>query len=184
MSQHRNAAGLQNQLDSLHGRHLFPRNKVPGMIPYIFVKRFRHIFYCTLIQKIFGIVGSGNDGARKCGEQFFIRNIDARALQIGAHFPVAFYAGVHKSLNPFPECAAFMIDIQSYDVNIFSFILRRKFNAGDHFDRSSLCGVQCLVQSLRRVVVGQGESFQSLFHRIIHESGRSETAVRFIGVYM
>ena len=139
MRQNGNTVGPQDQIDCLRGRNLFAGDIAGAVVAHVTVKGFRNAFDVSVFQKISCIMGPCNGGAGKRRQQVFIRNKNARFLQVGAHFPVAFGSGVDKCLNLFFEFFFFIINIKPKDVDIPGLIFGGKFNAGHDFNVPAFC---------------------------------------------
>ena len=184
MRQYGNTACLQDDFHSPHGCDLFPWNKAGGVVTNIAVKGLLQAFNITVGKQISGVMGSGNDTARKFCNQFFISNGNSMLLKPPAHFLIPHDPAIDKVYQPSLKEVTLIVQIQAYDVDIPSLIFRRKFDAGNYFNGLACRSRNGFINTGGGVVICQSKGRKSLFYGMFNQFGRGIAAIGFGGMYM
>ena len=124
MRQHGQALRIKDKPDRLFRRYFFTGDKIFAPVAHVAVEGFGHAFDIAVFQKISGIMASCYHGIRKGGGEFFIGNINARFLQVGAHFLVPQDPGIHEGLDFPAEFRIIIIDKKPQDMNCLLYTSR------------------------------------------------------------
>ena len=122
MSQNRKSAGFQDDFYRTHGGNLFTGNKAGTVIADIAVKGFSDALHVSMLQKIFGVVGSCQYAVGKFCFQFLIGYRHAMLSQPPAHFDVTDFTAIDEVYETSFKIIAFIINIKTDDMDIAAFI--------------------------------------------------------------
>ncbi len=158
-------------MNRLYGGHFFPRNKIGAGIADIARECFRHLCNIAVLHEVAGKVRPRPYGISESSFHLLMRYVNAAFLHFPDHFFISDIAGVLKAGELFTKISALIINIQPDDVYILSVIFCGKFNPGDHFDSSAICGGKCFRQPRNGIVICQCKRAQPFFQGIRNQPG-------------
>ena len=174
-------------MDQIHGllrRNLLPGHIARGMISHITLKCFRHFLYITMIHKISREICSGPYSFRKFFSHFFIGYIYMSFLHSGNHFTITDITAVPEFSKRTDKCRILPVNVQPQNMNIPSFIIRRKLQSRYKLQSKLFRCFHCLCYSADCIMIRQRHCRQSFFGSVSNQLRWCQCSIRTTGMYM